>query len=72
MIKNYFITAWRNLSKHKLYSAINIVGLATGIAACIVILLFVYYERSFDNLHSKNIYRLNEVQRFPAWWLHRK
>jgi len=66
MIKNYLITAWRNLSKHKLYSAINIIGLATGMAACIVILLFVYYERSFDNMHSKNIYRLNEVQKFPG------
>jgi putative ABC transport system permease protein len=66
MIKNYLITAWRNLSKHKLYSAINIIGLATGMAACIVILLFVYYEKSFDNIHSKNIYRLNEVQKFPG------
>jgi putative ABC transport system permease protein len=66
MLKNYFIIAWRNLSKHKLYSAINIIGLATGMAACIVILLFVYYEKSFDNIHTKNIYRLNEVQKFPG------
>jgi len=66
MIKNYFTIAWRNLSKHKLYSAINIVGLAIGMAACIVIMLFVYYERSFDNMHAKNIYRLNEVQKFPG------
>ncbi len=66
MLKNYLVIAWRNLSKHKLYSAINIVGLAIGMAACIVISLFVYYERSFDNMHSKNIYRLNEVQKFPG------
>lgn len=66
MLKNYFKIAWRNLSKHKLYSAINIVGLAIGMAACIVIMLFVYYERSFDTMHSKNIYRLNEVQKFPG------
>jgi putative ABC transport system permease protein len=66
MIKNYLVVAWRNLSKHKLYSAINIIGLATGLAACIVILLFVYYERSFDSMHHKNIYRLNEVQKFPG------
>jgi len=66
MIKNYFITAWRNLSKHPLYSAINIIGLAVGMAACIVIMLFVYYERSFDKMHSKNVYRLNEVQKFPG------
>lgn len=66
MFKNYFKIAWRNLWKHKVYSAINIVGLATGMAACIVILLFVFYERSFDNFHHKNIYRLNEVQKFPG------
>ncbi len=66
MLNNYLVIAWRNLSKHKLYSAINIVGLAIGMAACIVITLFVYYERSFDNMHSKNIYRLNEVQKFPG------
>ncbi len=66
MFKNYLLIAWRNLRKHKLYSAINIVGLATGMAACIVIMLFVFYERSFDNFQTKNIYRLNEVQKFPG------
>lgn len=66
MFKNYFKIAWRNLWKHKVYSAINIIGLATGMAACIVILLFVFYEKSFDNFHHKNIYRLNEVQKFPG------
>jgi putative ABC transport system permease protein len=66
MFKNYFRIAWRNLWKHKVYSAINIIGLATGMAACIVILLFVFYEKSFDNFHTKNIYRLNEVQKFPG------
>jgi len=66
MLKNYLTTAWRNLSKHKLYSAINIVGLAIGMAACVVITLFVYYERSFDRMHTKNIYRLNEVQKWQG------
>jgi putative ABC transport system permease protein len=66
MLKNYFKTAWRNLWKNKVYSAINIMGLAIGMAACIVILLFVFYERSFDRMHTKNIYRLNEVQKFPG------
>ena len=66
MLKNYLTIAWRNLTKHKLYSAINIVGLAIGMAACIIIMLFVYYERSFDSVHSKNIYRLNEVQKYPG------
>ncbi len=66
MLKNYFKTAWRNLRKNKIYSAINISGLAIGMAACIIILLFVFYERSFDNFHKKNIYRLNEVQKFEG------
>jgi putative ABC transport system permease protein len=66
MFKNYFKTAWRNLWKNKIYSAINIAGLSIGIAACILIMLFVFYEKSFDNFHSKNIYRLNEVQKFEG------
>ena len=66
MFKNYFKTAWRNLWKNKIYSSINIAGLAIGMAACIMIMLFVFYERSFDNFHTKNIYRLNEVQKFEG------
>ncbi|MEP6728748.1 MAG: FtsX-like permease family protein [Bacteroidota bacterium] len=66
MIKNYFKIAFRNLWKNKVYSAINIAGLAIGIAACIMIMLFVLYEKSFDNFHKKNVYRLNEVQKFPG------
>jgi putative ABC transport system permease protein len=66
MFRNYFKIAWRNLWKNKVYSVINIAGLAIGMAACIVILLFVFYENSFDRFHTKNIYRLNEVQKFPG------
>src|SRR3954454_24588830 len=66
MFRNYFKTAWRNLWKNKAFSTINIIGLAIGMAACIVIMLFVFHERSFDNFHSKNIYRLNEVQKFEG------
>jgi len=66
MFKNYFKTAWRNLWKNKVYSAINVIGLSIGMAACIAILVFVFYERSFDNFHTKNIYRLNEVQKFEG------
>src|SRR5690348_12982718 len=66
MFRNYFKTALRNLWKNKAYSSINIVGLAIGMAACIVIMLFVSYEKSFDNFQSKNIFRLNEVQKFEG------
>lgn len=66
MFKNYLKVAWRNLWKNKVFSAINIVGLAIGMAACIIIMLFVFYERSFDSFHKKNIYRLDEVQKFEG------
>ncbi|MCF2442870.1 ABC transporter permease [Dyadobacter sp. CY345] len=66
MIKNYLKIAWRNLWKHKVYSLLNILGLATGITACIIIMLFVFYEKSFDVMHSKNIYRLDEVQKYEG------
>jgi len=66
MIKNYFKIAIRNLWKNKAFSAINTLGLAIGMAACIVIMLFVFYEKSFDRMHKKNIYRLDEVQKFEG------
>ena len=46
MLKNYFIVAFRNLWKNKVYSAINSIGLAIGMAACLVITLFVHYEKA--------------------------
>lgn len=63
MFRNYLKSAWRNLWKNKTFSAINIIGLAIGMAACIVILLFVSYERGFDGMHKKHIFRLCEVQK---------
>lgn len=59
MLKNYFKVAFRNLTKHKLYSVINIVGLAVGIACCLLIALYVQNEWSFDQFHSQSdrIYR---------------
>src|SRR5882757_9004396 len=60
MIRNYFKTAWRNLLRNKSYAAINIIVLAIGVAACLLIFLIVQFERSFDNFHSKkdHIYRV--------------
>lgn len=48
MLKNYFITALRHLARNKLYSAINILGFAVGLACCIVIIAFVRGELSYD------------------------
>lgn len=66
MIKNYLKIAWRNVWKNKVFSMINIVGLAIGMAASMVIFLFVFFEKSFDSIHTKNLYRLDEVQSFPG------
>ncbi len=54
MLKNYFIVAWRNLVKSKVYSAINIIGLATGMAVAILIALWIWDELSFNNYHSNH------------------
>src|SRR6267142_337507 len=48
MFRNYLIAALRNLARNKLYAAINIVGLAVGFAAAILIALFVRDEFSYD------------------------
>ncbi|HWB28082.1 MAG TPA: ABC transporter permease [Chitinophagaceae bacterium] len=48
MLKNYFKTAWRNIIHDKEYSALNIFGLATGMAVTLLIGLWVYYQYSFD------------------------
>jgi putative ABC transport system permease protein len=68
MIKNYFSIALRNIRQNPLYAFINIFSLAIGLAACLVIHLFISDERNFDAFHSKNevIYRLDEVQTFPG------
>jgi len=48
MFRNYVVTAFRHLTRHPLYSAINIFGFAVGLACCIVILAFVRGELSYD------------------------
>jgi putative ABC transport system permease protein len=48
MLYNFLITAWRNIAKHRVFSLINIVGLATGLMSCIFIMLFVRQEIGFD------------------------
>jgi len=52
MLRNYFKIAFRNLIKHKAYSAINISGLAIGIACCMIILLYIRNELSYDKFHK--------------------
>ncbi len=60
MLKNYLTVAFRNLFRQKVYSFINISGLAIGIATCVLILSFVRFELSYDTYHEKadQIYRV--------------
>jgi putative ABC transport system permease protein len=54
MLRNYLKIAFRNLVKHRVYSFINIAGLALGMACCILILLWVQHELSYDRFHKNN------------------
>ena len=60
MIQNYFKIAWRSLTKNKGFSLINITGLSIGIAACILIAVYILHESSYDKHvnNSENVYRL--------------
>src|SRR6478736_2235927 len=63
MIKNYFKIAWRNLVRNKIYSFINIGGLAIGMAVAMLIGLWVYDEVTFDKYH-KNYDTIAQVRRY--------
>ena len=60
MLKNYFITAWRNLIKRKAFSFINIAGLSIGISVCFIIMLYVQDELNFDRF-NKNADRIVRI-----------
>lgn len=62
MLKNYLMVAWRHLRHSKAFTFINVAGLALGMASCLLILLFVQDELSFDQYHEKadRIYRLTQ------------
>ncbi|WP_245970502.1 ABC transporter permease [Pseudochryseolinea flava] len=66
MFRNYLTIAFRNLNKHRFFSAINIVGLAIGVAACLIITLFILQELSYDRhfANADRIYRLDAEIKF--------
>lgn len=68
MLKNYFKIALRSLWRHRIFSIINIMGLAVGMTACFLIYLYVRFENSYDNFHSKadRIYRVVDEVRTPS------
>jgi putative ABC transport system permease protein len=61
MFKNYLKISWRSLIQNKVYSFINITGLAIGLAACMLIVLYVGHEYSYDRFH-KNAERIFSVK----------
>ena len=67
MFRNYLITALRNIARHRLYSFINIFGLALGLACVIFIILFIRDELSFDKWvpYSGNLYRVDVDAKVP-------
>jgi len=74
MFKNYFKIAWRNLWKSKGHSAINILGLAVGLASFLIILLYLNHELSYDKWHDdlKRVFKVSAqsdqdiLERTPA------
>jgi putative ABC transport system permease protein len=66
MWRNYLTVGIRSLAKNRAYSIINIAGLAIGMAACLMILLFIRYEQSYD----KWIPGVDNTYQFQTWWPH--
>ncbi len=60
MLQNFFVSSIRFFQKHKVFTFLNILGLGTGMAACILILQYVAYEKSYDHYNEKidRIYRV--------------
>src|SRR5450432_3131970 len=66
MIRNYIKTALRSLLKNKGFTALNVLGLALGLATCLLIVFYVFDELNFDSYNKKSdrIYRINEEIKF--------
>lgn len=67
MFKNYFTIAWRNIRRHKSYAAINISGLAVGMAACVLLFIVVQYELSYEKFQPNynRIYQIVTEDKYP-------
>src|SRR5450432_3949273 len=63
MFKNFFLAAWRNLSRNKVFTLLNILGLAIGVAVCLFMAVWLQRELSFDNFHPNGdaIFRLSNT-----------
>lgn len=67
MLRNYFLTAWRNLGKNKLNAFINVLGLAVAFTCCILLFLMVHHEFSFDQFQQNNssLYKVYHLSHAP-------
>ena len=73
MFRNYLKVALRNIRRNKLFSGINILGLAVGMACSIFILLWVQHERSYDKIHKNGdvqhvTFALTTPSSRSSWW----
>ncbi|MDN3651483.1 ABC transporter permease [Thalassotalea ponticola] len=68
LVKNYITTAWRNMANNKLFTAINIFGLAIGLAACVMIMLYVQHETKYDQFwqNADTIHRAHVTFNVPG------
>lgn len=72
MVGNWILTAWRHLMRHRLYTAINVLGLAVGMAVCMIIATLVRFETSFDGYHRQadrivRVNRTDQISGMPPW-----
>jgi ABC-type antimicrobial peptide transport system permease subunit len=67
MLRSYLTTAFRNLTRNRAYSTINVLGLTLGVTCCLLIFLIVRFERSFDTYHTNadKIYRIVTESHYP-------
>jgi putative ABC transport system permease protein len=70
IFQNYFKITLRNIRRHKIFSLLNIAGLSIGIACCIIVLLYVTHELSYDQFHEKKdfIYRVTTQKNVRDTW----
>ena len=68
MFKNYFTSAWRNITRNKAFSLINVLGLALGLTSSLLIFLWVHSERSVDAFHKngKQLFQVYERNFFDG------
>ena len=67
MIRNYFLTAWRNLSKNKLNASINVLGLTVAFTCCVLLFLMTNFEFSYDGfqINAAHIFKVYTVSHTP-------